>query len=956
MPLVRRRDLARPAIRTTIVTAPEGGRAGRDGGRPRLRARRRRRGRRWPTGLHLAGRLAAVLCVGALGLAADPHAPGAGAAPRHVAGGPVTYAPPVDAPVIDPFRPPATPYGPGNRGLDYATPPGTPVLASADGTVVFAGPVGGTLHVTILHADGIRTSYSFLAAIAVVTGQRVRRGDSVGTSADVLHFGARSGGAYLDPALLFAGARVEVELLPLPARSAAAPATRAGEARALAGLLADIGGRAAWTAPRPAPRSPGCGPGPPRGPPTTAQVPPLARGLDIADDLAARLVVPGPCSADPPPVRPVAGQRRVAVTVAGLGSSSTSGSVDELRAGDLGYDRDRVVRFSYAGGRTPGTGTGIAGIGEIPATDYLSADTQGDIVGAARRLADLLAQVLAIEPDVTIDVFAHSLGGLVARLALDDLVARGVDVGRLGLVAILGSPVRGADLASAVVAAGQDPAGGILLDAAESVLDTGLDPGAPVVRQLAEPSALVARIDAAVPPPGVDLVSIAARGDLVAAAPATELAGAAQRDRARVRALGTQRPRRLRRRHRRAGPGAGRDPAGLRGMGRRGRRRPDRSRHRRRRGLARGGGLRRRPVSAHDRLARRSEPRPRTPTARHIAAGPTHGRPHGRRAGHANRWEGSPRGRRHHEAAPRGGCPFRAPDPALEPEDEAVHLRRAQRHLHHRSAADPRPDRDRLHLRPRRHVQGRLGALHRHQEAGPGPDRAVRRQVRHALHQRALAGWHADQLPDDEQAGRQDARARAPARLRRVRGHAQEGSPAQDPRARQARALPRWDPIDGPPAPGRVRARHQEGAHRGHRGQQAGHPGRRRGRHQLRPRRHRLRDPRQRRRHPRGHPAVPGDRRRRDRGQAHGLPPRAGRHPLGRRGAAGRRPAGRGPPHGTPRRPAARGPGRRRPSARGRRRTGAGGRERDRAGRRGLCRRRSGRGRSERARGRRRRA
>ncbi len=43
---------------------------------------------------------------------------------------------------------------------------------------------------------------------------------------------------------------------------------------------------------------------------------------------------------------------------------------------------------------------------------------------------------------------------------------------------------------------------------------------------------------------------------------------------------------------------------------------------------------------------------------------------------------------RHHEAAARGRRPLRPPDPALEPEDEALHLRRAQRHLHHRSPAD----------------------------------------------------------------------------------------------------------------------------------------------------------------------------------------------------------------------------------------------------------------------------
>ena len=46
------------------------------------------------------------------------------------------------------------------------------------------------------------------------------------------------------------------------------------------------------------------------------------------------------------------------------------------------------------------------------------------------------------------------------------------------------------------------------------------------------------------------------------------------------------------------------------------------------------------------------------------------------------------RGRSHTERAAGGRRPLRAPDPALEPEDEALHLRQAQRHLHHRPAED----------------------------------------------------------------------------------------------------------------------------------------------------------------------------------------------------------------------------------------------------------------------------
>jgi murein DD-endopeptidase MepM/ murein hydrolase activator NlpD len=187
-----------------------------------------------PTRRPLAAAAALLIVVAATiagsGLAAGPAS----------AGEPVRYRPPVDAPVIDPFHLPTTPYGPGNRGLEYDTVPGVPVRASADGVVSFAGQVGGTLHVTVSHADGIRTSYSFLARIDVVLGQPVRQGQPVGAAGETFHFGARLGTAYLDPALLFGGAAVTVALLPLRpspsaggarwppgARSAPLPALRA---------------------------------------------------------------------------------------------------------------------------------------------------------------------------------------------------------------------------------------------------------------------------------------------------------------------------------------------------------------------------------------------------------------------------------------------------------------------------------------------------------------------------------------------------------------------------------------------------------------------------------------------------------------------------------------------------------------------------------------------------------
>jgi hypothetical protein len=115
----------------------------------------------------------------------------------------VVYRPPVGGNVIDSFRPPATPYGPGNRGWEYATTPGSPVRSAADGVVTFTGQVGGVLNVVVRHDDGVLTTYSKLQSIAVGRGQQVHAGDVVGAASADVYFGARCDGSYFDPALLF---------------------------------------------------------------------------------------------------------------------------------------------------------------------------------------------------------------------------------------------------------------------------------------------------------------------------------------------------------------------------------------------------------------------------------------------------------------------------------------------------------------------------------------------------------------------------------------------------------------------------------------------------------------------------------------------------------------------------------------------------------------------------------
>jgi Peptidase family M23/Putative serine esterase (DUF676) len=467
-------------------------------------------------GLHRRRRLPAAVAVAIAAASLWPAVP-AGAQPSQAAP-PPAYSPPVAAPIADPFRPPAGPYGAGNRGLEYDTEPGDPVRASADGTVVFAGPVAGALHVTLRHDDGVRTSYSFLRTIAVVLGQRVRAGLQVGTAGERLHFGARAGDAYFDPASLFVSREVAVELLPFEIPPGSSPAS---EARALAQLALDGGGGLAipgvgaafgWLYDRAS---------------TTityaAQLDLAARGLGVAADLGNRLIHRGPCSDGPPPAAPARGRDRVAITVAGFGSSSSEAAIDSLRVADLGYDRDRVVRFSYAGGRVPGSG---GALGEVGANPYEPEATQGDLRGAARRLADLVQDVAAADPEATIDLFAHSQGGLVAQLALLELGARGAALDRVGVVTTLGTPHKGSDMATAVVGANTTLTGNVGLDVSASLWGSGIDPDAPAIRQMAEHSDVIRELAADGLPEGVRLVSIAARGDVAVAAPNTEVAGA----------------------------------------------------------------------------------------------------------------------------------------------------------------------------------------------------------------------------------------------------------------------------------------------------------------------------------------------------------------------------------------------------------------------------------------------
>lgn len=137
------------------------------------------------------------------------------------------YSVPVDASVVDPFRVPTGPYGPGNRGLEYLTAPGSVVRSIGAGTVAFAGQVAGRLVISIDHPDGLRSSLVGLAVIDTAAGRRVARGAVVGRAGPTLHLGVRRAGVYLDPATLFSDPG-PARLVPWPSSSTRATGFRPG--------------------------------------------------------------------------------------------------------------------------------------------------------------------------------------------------------------------------------------------------------------------------------------------------------------------------------------------------------------------------------------------------------------------------------------------------------------------------------------------------------------------------------------------------------------------------------------------------------------------------------------------------------------------------------------------------------------------------------------------------------
>ena len=437
--------------------------------------------------------------------------PSAGAEPP----APVTYSPPVDAPVVDGFRPPATPYGAGNRGIDYATVPGTPVRAAADGDRGVRR--GGRGH---LHVDGPprrRHAHELLVPgrdrVSTETSRRAG-----GTQS------ARLGG----PAALQRPARRRLPRPRCPAgeRSAARPARPRGPARRVSRRRSARACERSSTSRRR--REPSA---------VAATVDWLRRATAVAhaalspiatDPSAAASAIapildwwrrrhhctPAPVQPEPPP------GRRIAVLVGGLGVVERSRPAsDALDTDGLGYAPGDVVRFSYAGGRTP-DGHGRRrrrGVAVRPRPTALRRSSHA----AAGRLVALLDAVAAAAPGARSTSSPTARAACVARAALGlarDPAPEDPTRRHAGRRRHLRPPrTGGADLATVVDAVDESLAGSVAARRDRRRRRRAPRPGLrPRSQQLAPGSPFIGRPgDDGRCQPRLPVVSIGARADLV---------------------------------------------------------------------------------------------------------------------------------------------------------------------------------------------------------------------------------------------------------------------------------------------------------------------------------------------------------------------------------------------------------------------------------------------------------
>lgn len=122
--------------------------------------------------------------------------------------------------VMSRFDGPPKPWLPGHRGVDLAGFEGAPVRAVADGMVSYQGVINGVGVVSVLHDDGVLSTYQPVLG-GLPLGSPVPQGGLIGTLGaagshcwplSCLHLGARIQKTYIDPMLYLR--QWEVSLLP----------------------------------------------------------------------------------------------------------------------------------------------------------------------------------------------------------------------------------------------------------------------------------------------------------------------------------------------------------------------------------------------------------------------------------------------------------------------------------------------------------------------------------------------------------------------------------------------------------------------------------------------------------------------------------------------------------------------------------------------------------------------
>jgi len=99
-----------------------------------------------------------------------------------------------------------------HAGIDFTAPQGTPIYATADGTVAISGNKGNGYgnHVVIRHGYGYETLYGHMVRVKVNAGQAVKRGEVIGwvgstgkSTGPHCHYEVHKNGNKIDPIYFF---------------------------------------------------------------------------------------------------------------------------------------------------------------------------------------------------------------------------------------------------------------------------------------------------------------------------------------------------------------------------------------------------------------------------------------------------------------------------------------------------------------------------------------------------------------------------------------------------------------------------------------------------------------------------------------------------------------------------------------------------------------------------------